>query len=351
MESTRNFRVLGAMSGTSLDGLDLVLVHFEQKSNWKFSIEKALTIPYSKEWKLKLTSAQTCSGMELKLIDLAFSDYCAQAMKAFLDGEQVDFIASHGHTIFHEPERGLTHQIVDPSMIAAVTGCDVIADFRMKDVCLGGQGAPLVPIGDSLLFSEYEACVNIGGFANVSLTRGTNRMAWDISAANIVLNALVQPFGLNYDEEGQLARKGKVDARLLAQFEQLAYFKSAAPKSLGREWVEREITPLLTRDFSTEDLLATFSEHIALRIAADLSLVKGEVLFTGGGVYNSFLMERIQEHGQFEAVVPKAELVEFKEALIFAFLGVLWKMDEPNALADFTGARRNHVSGVYVRGN
>ncbi len=350
MKSTRNFSVLGAMSGTSLDGLDLVLVGFEQNSSWQFSIRKSVTIPYSAAWKSKLAAAQMNSGLELKLLDLEFGQYCGEAMKAFLGNEQVDFIASHGHTVFHEPLRGLTHQIGNPSAIAAVTGCDVIADFRTKDVRLSGQGAPLVPIGDELLFNDFAACVNLGGFANVSLKIDGKRLGWDFSAANIVLNLVVEPLGLDYDEGGVLARKGKVEGKLLAQLENLPYFQLPAPKSLGREWVEASVLPLLSESLPVEDCLATFTEHIALRIASDLNSVEGEVLFTGGGVYNSFLIDRIKEHVQFKVVVPHPELIEFKEALIFAFLGVLWMHDEVNVLSDVTGAQHNHVSGVFVKG-
>ena len=297
-----------------------------------------------------MSNAPRLSGLELKRLDLEFAQFCAREMKGFLEGDEVDFIASHGHTVFHEPHTMLTHQVGDVSTIAALTGIDVLADFRSKDVALGGQGAPLVPVGDELLFGAYEACVNLGGFANVSRNQAGRRTAWDVCPANIVLNACVSAIGLSYDDNGDLASKGTVIPRMLTKLEELSYYRKDAPKSLGREWVEENIAPIIETQDDLNDLLATFVEHIALRITGDLTKVKGKVLFTGGGVYNHYLMNRISELASFTVECPEPNLIEFKEALIFAFLGVLWKTDVPNSLAQVTGAEEDHVSGVLAKG-
>lgn len=350
MNPRSNFRVLGAMSGTSLDGLDLVLVHFEQNESWSFKIEKGTTIPYTPDWKSRLSNAPHLSGLELKRLDLDFAQFCATEMKGFLQGDEVDFIASHGHTVFHEPHNMLTHQIGDVSTIAAITGVDVLADFRSKDVALGGQGAPLVPVGDELLFHQYDACVNLGGFANVSLQKQGVRVAWDVCPANIVLNACIAEIGELYDDQGKLAASGEVLPTLLEELERLPFYEQPAPKSLGREWVEEHITPILEIRGDLKDVLATFVEHVARRVASDLSQVKGQVLFTGGGVHNDYLMKRISELATFTVERPENQLIEFKEALVFAFLGVLWKVNAPNCLSQVTGAKEDHISGVFAKG-
>lgn len=357
MEQVNSYTVLGCMSGTSLDGLDIALCHFEHRPaslvSWQFEIRAAQTLKYSSDWFKRLQTAHLLTSAELVRLDRSYGIFIGEAVHDFLhqhhaEGE-VDLVVSHGHTVFHAPQQGYTLQIGNLSGIALTGGCSVLGDLRSADVALGGQGAPLVPIGDRLLFQEYEACINLGGFANVSLENNGQRIAWDICPLNIVLNPLAIAAGssLGYDPEGKLARSGKVIESVFKALEDLSYYMKSAPKSLGREWVESELNPLL-EGHNSRDLLRTIIEHAARRIAHDLRDVKGKVLLTGGGSYNTFLIECIRERTDAELVIPEPKTIEFKEALVFAFLGALWLRGDANVLASVTGAVRDHRSGVYV---
>jgi anhydro-N-acetylmuramic acid kinase len=349
------YNAIGLMSGTSLDGLDIALCQFEKSPNnkWKWDILEAVTKSYPNKIKSKLKEAIRLSSLDLNLLDVELGKWMGQTVNGFIEQSKwnVDFIASHGHTVFHLPEKQLTLQIGNPNFICAITQLPVISDFRTLDLAKGGQGAPLVPIGDELLFSEYEFCINLGGIANLSFQNKSNeRIAYDICVCNILLNTLANHENLEYDDKGMIAKSGKVIPQLLKQWNAFAFLKKDYPKSLGIESIEPEILAKINLSkYSIEDMLATAIEHIATHISNALRSAKnnGMVLLTGGGAFNDFLIEKIQSmlHQDFKLIVADQKLVNYKEALIFAFLGVLNVRNEFNTLSSVTGAHSNSVSG------
>ena len=341
-------KVIGVMSGTSLDGLDIIYVEFAKDALHNFQINCSETIKYTQEWESKLREGVHKNSQELQMLDAAYGTLLAQHITSFIEKHQlteVDFIASHGHTILHTPAAGVTLQIGNGAIIAKATGLKVICDFRTQDVQLGGQGAPLVPIGDQLLFSTYDACLNLGGFANISYAEHAQRIAYDIAPINIVLNYYTNHIGLAYDDKGNIAATGVVHQPLLRQLNQLEFYKKKPPKSLGLEWVQAHVLPLIDSfNLATKDLLRTCVEHMAIQISNALVRRK-EVLVTGGGVFNSFLMERISQISSTKICIPSTELIEYKEALIFGLLGVLRADNQVNCLKSVTGARKDHSAG------
>lgn len=347
-----SYKILALMSGTSLDGIDIIYVSFTFHKGWKFKIHNAETIPYSAEWKSKLRQLVTFPMEELQAIDLKYSERLATSISDFINKytiKDIDFIASHGHTALHQPERGLTYQIGNHQILADKLNRKIICDFRVQDVKLGGQGAPLVPIGDRLLFNPFYYCLNLGGFANISYELNEERIAFDICPVNIVLNHYVSKLNLDYDNKGQIASTGTINKDLLDQLNALPFYKEQPPKSLGLEWVELHIYPLLeSYQLQTEDLLRTYVEHVAIQISKIVTRKDTQVLVTGGGVYNDFLMRRIAYFSTSEITIPDDEIVEYKEALIFGLLGVLKDRNEVNCLRSVTGANKNHSSGKIL---
>ena len=339
------------MSGTSLDGLDICYAKFQNITTWEFEILKTETIPYSPEWKNRLQNAILLSAEDLLALDKEYGFYLGEKTQEFISKNNIvdlDFIASHGHTVFHQPQRKFTLQIGDGRAIKLTTKKPVIYDFRSQDVLMGGNGAPLVPIGDELLFSQYDACLNLGGFSNISLQKNHQRIAFDISPVNVVLNYFAEKLGKNYDENGDFARNGAINFKILEELNTLTFYQKPAPKSLGVEFVNSEIFPLL-KDEIPENIIATFTEHIAEQIAKvfnDNQLKT--VLVTGGGTFNTYLLEKIREKSQTELIVPDENIINFKEALIFAFMGVLRLRNEVNVLCSATGSSENHCSGILV---
>jgi len=347
--NVKTFYCIGVMSGTSLDGVDICYVKFDVSDQYNFEILEAETVSYSKDWLNKLKNAFTTDKSALKQVDIEYGGYLGNLIADFMEEnkiDQLDFIASHGHTIFHKPEEGYTLQIGDGQKIASITNQKVICDFRTQDVNLGGQGAPLVPIGDQLLFSEYDYCINFGGFANISFKKNGERIAFDVCPVNIVMNHYMNQLGLSYDNEGELASAGEIHDALFRKLNELEFYNQSCPKSLGLEWVLENIFPLID-DYQLEirDILRTFVEHVAFQIS---KIIKSEskILVTGGGVFNTFLMQRIAFYSHQEIVLPYNELIEFKEALIFAFLGLLRLQEKDNVLSSVTGASKNHSAGV-----
>ena len=345
---------IGLMSGSSLDGLDVALVRFtEENEKYRFQILEAETLPYPDEWKAKLSEAFHKQPEDLEELDKEYGRYLGEQVKAFAEKHHAtpDFVASHGHTIFHRPEEHYTLQIGDGQELTKACGFLVINDFRTEDVSKGGQGAPLVPIGDKLLFGDYEFCLNIGGIANVSYDEDGKRIAYDLCIANQALNYLANMNGLDYDRDGELARNGNVDHALLKKLNNSPFFLQLPPKSMGREYFEmyqKELLDCETRDagLSIPDMLATFTEHTALQIALAVSwLPKGKILVTGGGARNKFLMERLQARTKHEVVIPDPITIDYKEALVFAFLGLLRMEGKTNVLASVTGAESDSCSG------
>ncbi len=347
-----NYKVVAVMSGTSLDGIDIIYASYGYNDNWKFEIHHSETIKYSKGWKLTLSQLVGKSIEELQEIDSVYSEYLATEVLGFVKDNKlksIDFIASHGHTALHQPENDLTYQIGNHQVFADILKEKVICDFRIQDVEFGGQGAPLVPIGDRLLFHNYNYCLNLGGFANISFEEQEERIAYDICPVNIVLNYYVSKLNLEYDNKGQLASQGKIHQKLLNKLNELPFYGQNPPKSLGLEWVNVNIFSLIeTFNLQTEAILRTYVEHVALQISKILNREDRDVLITGGGVYNTFLIERIKQHSKSKIIIPDNKIVEFKEALIFGLLGVLKERNEINCLMSVTGAKRDHSSGKIL---
>lgn len=349
-----NYNVIGVMSGTSLDGVDLAYINFNISERWTFEIFQSETVSYSEEWQNKLKNAIQFSASELEQLNSDYTKILASVISEFISKHNltdIDAVCSHGHTILHQPQNGLTLQIGNLPMIRDLVNQTVVCDFRVQDVQLGGQGAPLVPIGDELLFSEYDYCLNLGGFSNVSFSEHGIRMAFDISPVNTVLNYYANALGLPYDAGGSIAQSGKVNTILLAQLNELEYYKLPFPKSLGMEFVNQDIFPLMhSFNCSIEDKLATFVEHIAIQIAAVCNKPNAKLLITGGGAYNVFLIHRLSEYlSTTTLIIPDDKIIQFKEALIFALLGVLKLRGENNVLSSVTGARNDHSSGIIFK--
>ena len=335
------------MSGTSLDGIDVALCKFSDRHT--FDLMNFRTVSYPDEWKNKLQSAHSLSALNLRLLEIEYSKFTAHIVLELLKetAQTVDFIACHGHTIFHQPENNLTYQMLDGSILATLSGITTVWDFRSGDMALGGQGAPLVPIGDALLFGEYEACLNLGGFANMSYEKAGKRIAYDISPANLLLNELANREGLDYDKNGDLARSGKIVQPLLKKLNSLEFYATPPPKSLGREWLEEKINPFI-KNGSTNDLLATAVVHISDQVsyALNQSAASGKVLVTGGGAHNTYLMECISRKSHLKIEIPSAEIIDAKEAIVFALLGKLRLENKINILSSVTGASRDSCGGA-----
>lgn len=350
--SIEKYDVIGLMSGTSLDGLDIAFCRFVvDKNRWKFSILNAETIPYSDEWLKKLNAADSLSGFDFQQLHNDYGLYLGQCVANFVTKNTIkpDLVSSHGHTVFHQPDKKITVQIGAGAAIASVCKISVANDFRTLDVLLGGQGAPLVPIGDKLLFNEFDYCLNLGGFANVSYEYNNKRIAYDICPANIVLNHYVSQLNKKYDDKGKIAESGKINTKLLTELNQLAFYHLPAnqPKSLGKEWILKNLLPLIdSYPISIEDILRTFCEHIAIQISSVIKTEKSsKMLITGGGAYNTFLIDLIRNKCSSEIVLPEPQIIEFKEALIFALLGVLRLKNEINCLRSVTGAAEDSCGG------
>ncbi len=347
-----SYRIVGLMSGTSLDGLDIALCHFTMDENWSFEIVAAETVSYDEAFKVKLSGLSKGSAIDLARFNIDFGRYCGEKVADFIKREKVaaDFIASHGHTIFHQPAAGYTCQIGDGAALSVAAGLPVVCDFRTTDVALHGQGAPLVPIGDQLLFREYSYCLNLGGIANISFEKDGKRLAFDISACNILFNHLALEKGLSYDKDGEIAKSGKVHSGLLEKLDAGKYYSKAFPKSLGREDVDIILNEHFTMNsysLNTEDLMATAVEHVARQIGKYAE--SGKMLVTGGGAFNSYLMARIKKYSGATLILPDPLLVNYKEALIFAFLGLRRWRSEYNCLSSVTGANRDNIGGaIYL---
>ena len=348
--TANHYNVIGVMSGTSLDGIDLAHVKLSFDKVWNFEIYESETIPYPEDWLRKLKNLVSLPIDELDELNNEYTVYLSSVILKFIDKNRltsIDAICSHGHTALHQPHNKLTYQIGNLPSLATMVNQQVVCDFRVEDVALGGQGAPLVPIGDQLLFQDYDFCLNLGGFANISTDIENQRIAYDICPVNTVLNHYVNQLGMDYDDKGTLASSGIVHDTLLEALNTLDFYQQRPPKSLGLEWVNTDIIPLIDAfSISIQDILRTFVEHIAVNVAKEINQKKhASVLVTGGGVYNIFLMERLKFHTTNDIHVPDKKIIEFKEALIFGFLGILKLRNENNCLSSVTGASIDHSSG------
>jgi len=349
----KSYVSIGVMSGTSLDGLDLAACRFTFDRTWNFETIKAVTVPYSHKWVNRLSSAADLNALDFAFLNNDFGKFIGKQVAEFSADlpQKPDLVSSHGHTVFHQPQNKLTVQIGNGASIAAYSGLPTVCDFRSQDVALDGQGAPLVPIGDELLFGDYEYCLNLGGIANISFRENGERKAFDICPANMAFNLFIKELGFQYDLDGNYGRTGKVQEELLHLLNQLDFYQQKGPKSLGREWFEEEFLPLIhSFQLSPTDTLRTLYEHVSdqLSLAVD-QYPKGRMLITGGGAHNVYLIELFSEKTKHKTIVPSAQIIDFKEAIIFAFLGVLRLREEPNCLKSVTGANYDHTGGaIYL---
>lgn len=348
-------RVVGLMSGTSLDGLDIALCQFEKhEAGFSFEIQQAETIRYPARIAQGLSHCHAWEALPFIDFHREYGLFLGQSVRHFLEtyNLQADLVASHGHTIFHNPAQGRNFQLGDAAALAVSSKLTTVADFRSQDVCLGGQGAPLVPVGDDLLFSEYRYRLNLGGFSNISYRNEQGLQAHDVSPFNLVLNYLAAKLGLAYDDKGRMASSGVVYSELLNQLNDLPFYRLNGPKSLGREWLETSVFPLLEQaNLSIPDALCTFVEHAAIQIGISLAGNSDDsVLITGGGAYNQYFIERLKALTSVKIILPEDKLINFKEALVFAFLGFLRMNHLPNVYHSVTGASQDSISGSVYQG-
>jgi len=346
--------VIGLMSGTSLDGLDICFVSFKKSNYSKYNIINSKTYSYNEKWIEKLKKSIFLNKQELKKIDIEYGTLISNYLKEFISEfsiDKIDLISSHGHTVFHEPNKGKTLQIGDGKTINKIIKTDVVCDFRTQDIKYKGQGAPLVPIGDLHLFSNYKFCLNLGGFSNISIKDNNKIKAFDICPVNTVLNHYSKKMGYTFDQDGVLSKKGTVNLDLLNQLNQMSFYNKLGPKSLGIEFVNSKVLPL-TEKFSLkpEDVLITYIEHISHQINRTISgFSKNKMLVTGGGTYNKTLIDSIKRKVKCKLVVPEKKIIDFKEAMIFAYMGLLKSKEKINCLKSVTGAIKDHSSGKIFK--
>lgn len=347
-------KIVGVMSGSSLDGLDIALCEFNlQRESLQWKIASAKTVSFSDEMREALKNANEGSIEQLFTLDQQLATFIAnKVVKLCSDADfNPDYIASHGHTVLHQPSKGFSLQIGSGQTIAAISKIPTIANFRNKDISLGGQGAPLVPVGDKGLFKEYDACLNLGGIANITILNQDELLAWDICPFNQPLNFLANKLGKEFDESGKLAKYGEVNIDLLHSLQKLNYFKQSPPKSLANEWVKNEYISLLTDDsISVEDYLRTVLEHVVMEVSSLINEYQVKtILVTGGGAFNSFFIDCLEKSTLAHIVVPSDEIVNFKEALLFAYLGFLKVNNLENVYSSVTGSIKNSSSGDIYR--
>lgn len=358
------YRAIGQMSGSSLDGIDLVMVEFDEVGKvWNYNIEAATTIPYPEEWKQKLSNATQLNAHDYLQLHSEYGHYLGKQIEDFIDknelAHRVQLIASHGHTTFHEPQNYFTAQLGDGASIAAETSTNVVSDLRALDVALGGQGAPIVPMGERLLFGNYTYLLNLGGIANVTIQTNEKSMAFDIAAANQILNKIAQLKGYEFDNNGEIAKQGTVNTTLLTELNKIAYYQKQAPKSLANTFSTETIWPILEKaNISVEDLARTYCEHISLQISYAIASFKNSnevenMLITGGGAFNKTLTKCISnaiKAYNIQTEIPDQDTINYKEAIIMALLGILRWREENTTIASVTGAKRSSIGGAIWMG-
>ncbi len=362
------YRAIGLMSGSSLDGLDIVYAEIhENGGKWSYEILHADCYPYSAEWVDKLKNAISLDALNYQLLHTDYGHYLGEQVNRFIDAHQLHYkvalVASHGHTTFHVPDRKMTAQLGDGAAIAATTKLPVVSDLRAMDIALGGQGAPIVPIGEKLLLGDYNYFLNLGGIANISFNTGSEYIAFDICAANRVLNMLAAEMGKPFDEGGRIAASGNLSPELLEKLNTLDYYRQPWPKSLANDFGTDMVYPMISEaKIETADGLRTYTEHIATQVKNAIGNLRGlgaagsseqKLLATGGGAFNNFLTGRLADllkEWQIEVVIPDESLVQYKEALIMALIGVLRWREKTNVLSSVTGATRDSVGGAMWMG-
>lgn len=347
---TGTLTIAGLMSGTSLDGLDIALCRFSTEGGKPvYELLAAETIAYEAVWKERLRNVFDATAEQYFKLNSLYGEYIAAEVNAFLkkNGHHADYLASHGHTVFHRPQLGFSTQIGCGATIAAHTGIATICDFRSLDVALKGQGAPLVPVGDRDLLPVFESCLNIGGIANISFTKSGHTSAFDCCIANMALNYLAEKTGKPYDVDGNLAASGQVNKALLTDLLNL----HSDQRSLGKEWFDARFLPALEKHGgSIPDQLATCVEYTALMIGDVLKQHKlNSVLITGGGAYNAFLLNRLRAQYSGQLEIPSDAVIQFKEAIVFAYLGYLRATEQTNTLHSVTKASRDSIGGCIYK--
>ncbi len=358
------YYVIGLMSGSSLDGLDMVYCAIENTGKYNFDLIVAETFEYDVRTKNYLKNIAADINKDYEKEHYFFAEITAEFINKFIEKNKiniVDFIASHGHTIFHYPENKKTLQIGDGKRIMELTGISTIYNFRQADIDAGGQGTPLVPVCDQMFFSNYDACLNIGGIANISYNIDGERLGFDICAANQLLNYCAAELNMQYDEDGKLASAGDVNDDLLEQLNDFDYFRKTPPKSLDNNHLQKYFFPLLDKfEIRVEDKLNTVVEHIAVQIAKMIMIHRKvdmipkedyNLLVTGGGAFNKYLIENIEIFSGIKIKLPDVEIIQFKEALAMALMGVLRWENNPNFLPSVTGANHAVCAGeIYLAG-
>jgi anhydro-N-acetylmuramic acid kinase len=357
------YKAIGLMSGSSLDGLDIVFAEFhENGGKWSYEILNADCYSYSKEWVERLKHAGTLNALDYQMLHVDYGHYLGQQVNKFVEENNLQYkvalIASHGHTTFHVPAKKMTAQLGEGAAIASETQLPVVTDLRAMDVAYGGQGAPIVPIGEKLLLGDYEYFLNIGGIANISVN-GAQYIAFDVCAANRVLNMLANDAGKEYDKDGEMASTGKVNNSLLEELNGLDYYKKSYPKSLANDFGTDTVYPIIRKqNIATNDALRTYTDHIAVQVKNSIAGFRlttsgSRLLVTGGGAFNTFLVQRLKDQLKklsIEVIVPDKKLVNYKEALIMALIGVLRWREEYNVISSVTGAARNSIGGALWLG-
>jgi anhydro-N-acetylmuramic acid kinase len=365
------YKAIGIMSGSSLDGLDIACTQFQETGGkWDFEILHAECLPYPTAWAERLSSATSLPALDYQLLHAEFGHYIGEQVNLFIDRfdlhHKVHLVSSHGHTTFHVPAKKMTAQLGDGAAIAAVTGLPVVSDLRAMDVAFGGQGAPIVPVGEKLLLNEYALLLNLGGIANVSARNQGEYIAFDICPANRIMNMIANRHNLEYDENGALAAKGNASPELLQQLDQLEYYGLPYPKSLANDFGTGTVLPLIDHyGLSLQDALRTCVEHICAQVSrslrslydpqdvAGMEIPLRKMLVTGGGALNKFMISRLKDvlSGMgVEVVVPEKDLINYKEAVIMGLIGVLRWREEYNVLSSVTGASRNSIGGALWMG-
>ena len=354
------YRAIGLMSGSSMDGLDIAFAEFQETSGkWNFEIKAVACYPYDEEWITRLKNATELKALDYQLLHTAYGHYIGEMVNQFIEENnlhhQVQLIASHGHTTFHVPTERMTAQLGDGAAIAAETGINTVSDLRAMDLARGGHGAPIVPIGEKLLLGEYPIFLNLGGIANISFNDPKQYIAFDVCPANRVLNLLSVSLNKHFDEGGQMASSGRINEKLLLLLNDLEYYKLPYPKSLSNDFGTDVVYTLIrNKKISAEDGLRTYVEHVAIQIKNAVRLAPtptpgSRILLTGGGAHNHFLVERIAallHEFNIEVTVPEKNIVDYKEALIMALIGVLRWREETNTLASVTGASSDSIGGA-----
>lgn len=362
------YRVIGLMSGSSLDGLDIAFAELQENGGkWSYEIIHAECYEYNSEWIAKLKNAVNLSALDYQLLHTDYGHYLGKQVNLFIKKNnlqhQVNLISSHGHTTFHVPQKLMTAQLGDGAAIAAETQLPVVSDLRAMDIAFGGQGAPIVPIGEKMLLGDYTYFLNLGGIANISANINERFIAFDICAANRVLNMLAEEKGFVFDDDGKISAAGNINDDLLQKLNNLEYYKHPYPKSLANDFGIETVFPIIKQwPLSIEDAMRTYAEHIVFQIRDSIQKISinyhllpaySKLLVTGGGTYNSFLIKRLQQvlsEINVEVFIPDENLIKYKEALIMALIGTLRWREEYNIMASVTGAKRNSIGGALWLG-